>query len=76
MYEQLIEELERSFPSKSFLTVDEICTALDCDKQTIYNWSKRQNPKRRPPRIIVGKDVRFPRRPFVLWFAQEQGRVG
>jgi predicted DNA-binding transcriptional regulator AlpA len=74
MSDLMLEELSGIFPNKALLTVEEICESLSCDTQTIYNWCKRSNPKRRPPRIIIGNDVKFPKRPFLLWLTTEQGR--
>lgn len=75
MSEDMVEEIGKVFPEKALLTIEDICKSLECDMQTVYNWNKRQSPKRRPPRILVGKAIRFPKRLFVLWFLQEQGRV-
>jgi len=33
---------------------------------------KRSDPKKRPPKLIVGKEVRFPKREFMRWLVQEQ----
>ena len=72
---ELIQEIGTIFPEKALLTAEDISKALECEVQTIHNWSKRSNPKRRPPRIIVGKEVRFPKKHFLLWFAEEQLRA-
>jgi len=73
--QSVVQEMSSIFPDKALLTVDDVCKSLECDERTVYNWSKRQNPKRRPPRILVGRDVRFPKRTFLLWFAEEQLRA-
>lgn len=76
MVEALIEELERSFPGKAVLTVSDVCQFLGCSEKVIYNWTKRSDSRRRPPRIIVGKEIRFPKRPFINWLATEQSTDG
>jgi excisionase family DNA binding protein len=73
MFETLFEEVNRLYPEKGLLTLQEVCNFLECEPQTIYNWTKRSEPKRRPPKIAVGREVRFPKKEFVRWLAQEQG---
>lgn len=72
MTEEIVQELSHIFPEKSLLTLEDVCTSLECDEQTIYNWAKRSDPKRQPPRIMVGKKLRFPKRDFVRWLVEEQ----
>ena len=74
MYEALIEDMDRLFPNKSFLTIEEVCEFLVCDRETIYNWSKRNDPKRQPPRLMIGKTLRFPKKDFVRWLTEVQLR--
>lgn len=73
MVQELVLTFEEIFPKKPFLTIDDITGVLQCQEQVVYNWSKRADPKKRPPRILVGKEVRFPRREFAMWLATEQG---
>lgn len=75
MMDTLLEDAERMFPQKSVLTVDEIAKFLECDPVTIYNWVRRSDRARRPPKIMVGKEIRFPKRDFFKWLAHEQGNV-
>ena len=74
MFESLLQSAEQRFPSKAVLSVDEIATFLDCNPQVVYNWLRRSSAARRPPRIIVGKDIRFPMREFFKWLAEDQGK--
>jgi excisionase family DNA binding protein len=76
MGDSILEELNEIFKGQAFLTVENIATLLNCPEQVIYNWTKRSDPKRRPPRIIVGKSIRFPKRDFAKWLAAEQSAVG
>jgi NADPH-dependent ferric siderophore reductase len=69
----LLEEAEEQFPKKSVLTMEDIASYLECDPKIIYNWTRRSDPSRRPPKIIVGKQLRFPKRDFFRWLAAEQG---
>ena len=73
MFESLLLELERHCPNSALLTIDDVASFLACDKKVIYNWGKRTDPKMRPPRIMVGREVRFPKRDFCQWLAQTQG---
>jgi predicted DNA-binding transcriptional regulator AlpA len=73
VFEALLEEVNRLYPAKGLLTLDEVCNFLECERQVVYNWSKRSEPKKRPPRILVGREVRFPKKDFVKWLALEQG---
>lgn len=71
MFESLLQEVNEQYQNKAFLTMEEVAQFLNCGEQVIYNWSKRPDPKRRPPRLMVGKSIRFPKRDFVRWLADE-----
>ncbi len=70
--DSLLKEIDEIFKGKLFLTIQDIMALLSCDENTIYNWTKRSNPSRRPPRIIVGRELRFPKKAFLQWLLQEQ----
>jgi hypothetical protein len=72
MIESILAELSEDIRHKPFLTREEICKILDCTDRVICNWIKRTNPKRRPPRIIVGKKTLFPKKEFFAWLVSEQ----
>lgn len=74
LVQSLLEEADRAFPKKAVLSPEDIAQLLDCEEKIIYNWMKRSDPTRRPPKLSVGKDVRFPKREFFLWLAEDQGR--
>jgi excisionase family DNA binding protein len=76
MFDSLIKDVDVIFKDKAYLTVEDVALLLGCDPSVIYNWTKRSNPKRRPPRITVGKSVRFPKREFTKWLSHEQDSVG
>ena len=71
MFESLMQEVDQLYASHAFLTTDEVATFLKCSEKVIYNWNKRSDPKRRPPRLMVGKEVRFPKKDFIRWLANE-----
>jgi predicted DNA-binding transcriptional regulator AlpA len=66
--ETMFQHLESLFPVKPLLKVEDIALFLECDERTIYNWNQRQVA---PPRINVGKEVRYPKREFASWLASE-----
>ena len=72
MTSALTAEIERIFPGKALLTIADLCLFLGCSEKVVYNWMKRAEPTRRPPRIKVGQEVKFPRAAFVHWLTQEQ----
>jgi predicted DNA-binding transcriptional regulator AlpA len=69
----LLSEIDAYFHGKAFLTLQEICQALGCSENVVYNWLKRADPTRRPPKIKLGQETRFPKLAFVRWLAKEQG---
>lgn len=75
MIETILQDLNEVFQGKAFLTVQDVMQLLDCSEDVVYNWTKRSNPKLRPPRVIAGKAIRFPKREFARWLAEEQGTV-
>ena len=76
MIDSILEEVDQAFQGRAFLTVEDIAQLLSCSEQVVYNWTKRADPKRRPPRVIVGKSIRFPKRKFAQWLLNEQSAVG
>lgn len=73
MTEGMLQIFDELFPKKAFLTVEDVMSVLQCGDHVVYNWSKRSDPRKRPPRIIVGKEIRFPKKEFAKWLAVEQG---
>jgi predicted DNA-binding transcriptional regulator AlpA len=72
MYEAIITSLTEVFRDKPLLTVEDICAGLGCSATVVYNWLKRPNPAKRPPKIKLGQEVKFPRGAFVEWLAKDQ----
>jgi len=76
MDESMIQDIEEIFKGRAFLTIEDITQLLSCSPSVVYNWIKRAEPQRRPPRIIVGNESRFPKRKFIRWLLQEQATKG
>jgi len=72
MTDTLTQEIDEIFKGKPFLTLGDVSQLLGCDVQIVHNWTRRSDPRKRPPRIMVGKELRFPRREFVRWLVTEQ----
>jgi hypothetical protein len=64
--------LEAFWADKPLLRIEDVSDLLECDARVIMNWTKRIDPKRRPPRLLVGKEIRFPTRAFCIWLSHEQ----
>lgn len=71
MFDSLLKDVDSLFKDKAFLTLDDVAQLLSCEKKVIYNWTKRPDPKRRPPRLSVGKSFRFPKTDFLKWLVNE-----
>jgi excisionase family DNA binding protein len=72
MQDSMIKEISDLYPGKAFLTIEEVTELLGCSKKVVYNWSRRNSLKRRPPRICVGRTIRYPKGEFILWLIREQ----
>ena len=72
MYESLLDEANRLFPNKGVLSIEEIAQVLDCETVVIYNWTRRSNPDRRPPRLLIGRGFRFTKKEFFKWLSEIQ----
>lgn len=69
----LLQLFERVFPDRYLLTIQDVCHLLHCTPKVVYNWSRRLDPKRRPPRFLVGREVRFDKYQLADWLNREQG---
>jgi hypothetical protein len=74
MLEALIEMAERLFPDKPLLTKEEVAQILCCEPKVVAHWSKRNDADKRPPRLILGSEIRFPKREMMRWVVENQGR--
>jgi predicted DNA-binding transcriptional regulator AlpA len=64
---ETIRELSERYPNKIFLTLEEVAALVECTPRTVYNWTKRADASKRPPRISIGKSLRFPKNEFLRW---------
>jgi hypothetical protein len=71
----LFQALEEKFPDKQVLTLLDVTTFLECRPDVVRQWTKRMDPKRRPPRLLIGKEMRFLKKEFAGWLAREQASV-
>ena len=70
-----VKELEESFRGKVLLSIEDIAQQFGCDVKTVINWTKRLDTSRRPPRVILGNEIRFPKKSFIHWFLVDQGLI-
>ena len=69
--DSLMQVADQMFPNKAFLSIEEVAKFLSCSEKIIYNWNKRPDPRRRPPRLSVGKSIRFPKKDLMQWLSKE-----
>ncbi len=72
MNETCFSEIEQALGGKVFLSVNDICDLLGCSERVVYNWMKRADPARRPPKLKIGHEIKFPRGAFIQWLLKEQ----
>lgn len=72
MEEAILKEVNEKFEGKAFLSLEEVAQLLGCSEKVVYNWTRRVDPNKRPPRISVGRTIRFPKGPLVQWLVKEQ----
>ena len=73
MKNQIYQEMTEVLKGRLFLTIDDVAELMGCSRKVVYNWTRRKDPLKRPPRIAVGKTIRFPKATFVEWLLKEQG---
>ena len=73
MSDLITKEFGDVYPDRAFLTLEDVAQLLGCSRRVVYNWTRRKDPEARPPRIIVGKTIRFPKVAFIQWLLKEQG---
>lgn len=76
MYETIFEMMTEMFPNKKFVTALEIAKFLDCEIEMIQRWSKKGKPESRPPRLLVGREARYPMAEFCKWLSTQKAREG
>ncbi len=73
--ETLIQDFAVLFGNKALLSIDDVAQGVGCTPKVVYNWTRRNDPARRPPRVVIGRTVRFPKTEFVRWLIKEQTRA-
>lgn len=74
MFETLLELADRLFPDRPLLTKEEVAQILGCNPKVVAHWVKRNQADKRPPRLILGSEIRFPKREMMRWVVESQGR--
>ena len=74
MLEALLAVADHLFPHREMLSKEDIAKILECDPKVISHWVKRTDPAKRPPRLLLGSDHRFPKREMMRWVVENQGR--
>ena len=72
MLQALVDFADRTFPNKEILTLMELAQILDCEPHVIQNWVKRSDSSKRPPRLILGNSLKFPKREVLRWVVETQ----
>jgi predicted DNA-binding transcriptional regulator AlpA len=75
MTESLIQDIEKACADKPLLSIEDIAHLVGCSTKVVYNWTRRNDPAKRPPKLVVGRTLRFPRTEFIRWLVREQGRA-
>jgi excisionase family DNA binding protein len=74
MTESLIKDMELTLKDKPLLSIEDVAQLMGCSIKVVYNWTRRNDPLKRPPRLVIGRTVRFPRTEFIQWLVREQSR--
>lgn len=69
----LLREADRLFPEKPLLSVADVARFLSCEERVVHNWLKRGGDGT-PPKLIIGKEVRFPKETLIQWIAEYKGQ--
>ena len=72
LVDSMVKDMNREFSEKAILSVDDLAKFFACPKGVIYNWNRRVDVNRRPPKVTFGKEVRYQKRALALWMVMEQ----
>jgi hypothetical protein len=67
-----IENVDDLLEKDALVTLDEMAQILHCSRRVVYDWTRRSDPKRRPPFLQPGKMILFPKKRFMRWVLNEQ----
>jgi len=73
MSDSILQEIDELYKGRPFLTISEVAQLLGCPEKVVYNWTRRNDISKRPPKLTVGRTIGFPKRGFVEWLMKEQG---
>ncbi|HAR41855.1 MAG TPA: hypothetical protein DCS07_04375 [Bdellovibrionales bacterium] len=74
--EGIMQEINSIYKKKVFLSVQDVSEILGCTEEEVHNLSRLRKHQKKPPRIIVFKEVRYPKKAFVEWLLMERGLQG
>ena len=70
----LIRIARQRFPDRELINATELAQILECEPKVVQNWIRRSTPDRRPPRIKLGGEFRFPIEEVLRWVIEAQAR--
>ena len=70
-----MNDLDNMFPDKSFLSIKDVAKFLEIKDRAVYQMTRRVNPRRRPPRISIGSEIRFPKKLFIMWLIDSELKI-
>jgi len=73
IYELLLMRANELYPGKVWLTEENLAVILEVRPSTIKSYYKRPEDKQ-PPRLVIGKEMKFPKERVLEWFVKVQGR--
>jgi hypothetical protein len=74
MSDALMQSFLEAFKDKPLLKFCDLANFCNCEESVINNWTRRNDPARRPPIFYVGREPRFPREDILSWLIEEQRR--
>lgn len=66
--------IESKFAEKNWLTTGDLAEVFECDAKAIHSWIKatlKLPEEKHPPRIKLGREVRFPKAEFLVWIGTQ-----
>ena len=58
-YQTILASLERQYPGRMMVGVEEVATIFDCSVKTIYNGTHRKAKNKFPVQPVAGKKFRL-----------------
>ena len=76
LVEGIMQEINDCYKGKIFLSVKDVSEILGCSQEDVHNLSRLRRHQKKPPRIMVFNEVRYPKKAFVEWLLLERGLQG